>query len=71
MSFLIVNLFSLYLLRKYKQFCFNIPYSVFFLTCSSFLSNFSLTVVIKFFLIQKSKSNLNHKEGKQEEATID
>ena len=27
---------------------------------------------IKFFLIQKSKSstNLNHKEGKQEEATI-
>ena len=42
-------------------------------TCSSFLSSFSLTVFIKFFLIQKSKSraNLNHKEGKQEETTID
>ena len=38
-----------------------------------FLSSFSLTVFIKFFLIQKSKSstNLNHKEGKQEETTID
>ena len=37
------------------------------------LSSFSLTVFIKFFLIQKSKSstNLNCKKGKQEEATID
>ena len=28
---------------------------------------------IKFFLVKKSKSNtnLNHKEGKQEEATVD
>ena len=44
-----------------------------FLTCSSFLSSFSLTVFIKFFLTQKLKSstNLNHKDGKQEEATID
>ena len=43
-----------------------------FLTCSSFLSSFSLTVFIKFFLIKKSKSNtnLNHKEGKQKEATV-
>ena len=45
----------------------------FFLTCSSFLSFFSLTAFIKLFLIQKSKSgtNLKHKEEKQEEATID
>ena len=44
-----------------------------FLTCSSFVSSFSLTVFIKFFLIQKSKpsTNLNRKEGKQEKATID
>ena len=44
-----------------------------FWTCSSFLSSFSLTVFINFFLIQKSKSstNLNPKEEKQEEATID
>ena len=43
-----------------------------FLNCSSFLSSFSLSVFIKFFLIQKSKSgtNLNHNEGKQEEALI-
>ena len=42
-----------------------------FLTCSSFLS--SLTVFIKIFLIQKSKSstNLNYKEGKEDETTID
>ena len=44
-----------------------------FLTCCSFLSSSSLTVFIKFFLIKKSKSstNLNHKELKQKEATID
>ena len=38
-----------------------------------FFSSFSLIVFIKFFLIQKSKSstNLNHKEWKQEGATID
>ena len=44
-----------------------------FLTCSSLLSSFCLTVFIKIFLIQKSKSstNLNHKESKQEEATTD
>ena len=44
-----------------------------FLTCSSFLSSFNLTVLIRIFLKQKSKSstNLNHKEGKQEETTID
>ena len=37
-----------------------------FLTCFSFLSSFSLTVYLKFFLIQKSESstNLNYKEGK-------
>ena len=42
------------------------------MTCSSFLSSFSLIVFIKFFLIQKSNSsiNLNPKEEKQEEATI-
>ena len=70
-----VNLASLYLLRKRKQFCFMFHYFILnlFLTCSSFWSSFSHTVFIKFFLIQKSKSstNLNHKEGKQEEATID
>ena len=44
-----------------------------FLTCSSFLISFSLTVFIKVFLIQKLKSstNLNLKEEKEEEATID
>ena len=42
-----------------------------FLTFSSFLSSSSLTVFIKFFVIQKKFStNLNHKEGKQDEATI-
>ena len=42
-----------------------------FLTCSSFLSSFNLIVFVKLFFVQKSKpsSNLNHKEGKQEEAT--
>ena len=63
-----VPLVNFFLLRKHKQFCFIIPYSV-----CSFLSSFSLTVFIKFFLIQNSKSsaNLNHKELKQEGATID
>ena len=38
-----------------------------------FLNSFSLTVFIKIFLIEKSipSTNLNHKEGNQEEATID
>ena len=46
----------------------------FVLTCSSFLSSFSPTVFIKFFLTQKSKSsvNLDLKEVKKEDkATID
>ena len=74
-----VNLVSLYLLGKHKQICksvslfrtqFDLDLS---LTCPSFLSSFSLIVFIKVFLIQKSKSstNLNPKEEKQEEATID
>ena len=73
MSFSMVNLVSLYLLRKNKQICFIIPYSIWSWLCCSFLSSFSLTVFIKIFLKQKSKSstNLNHKEWKQEEATID
>ena len=43
-----------------------------FLTCSSFLSSFSFSVFINFFLTQKSKSstNLNHKEGKQGETAM-
>ena len=72
MTFSMVNLS---IVTKHKQFCFMFNYFILnlFLTCSSFLSSFSLTVFIKFFLIQKSKSstNLNHKEGKQEGATID
>ena len=61
---------SLYLLRKHKQFCFIILYSI----CSWLvLLSFSLNVFTKFFLIQKSKSStkLNQKEWKQEEATIE
>ena len=63
MSFLMVNLVSLYLLRKHKQFVLDL-----FFLFKQFQSHF-----IKFFLIQKSNSSakLNHKEGKQEEATID
>ena len=34
-----------------------------------FFRQYNLTVFIKFFLIQST--NLNHKEGKQEEATVD
>ena len=62
MSFSIVNL----VLLQY-------PIPNLFWTCTSFFSSFGLTVFIKIFLIQKSKSstNLNHKEGKQEKATID
>ena len=42
------------------------------MACSSFLSSFSLTEFIKFFLIQKSKSstNLNPKEEKQKQLSI-
>ena len=55
--FSIINLVSLYLLRKHKQICFIIPYSIY---------------LIVFFLIKKSKSSINcPKEEKQEEATID
>ena len=45
-------------------------YTQFVLDFFSFKSSFSLSVFIKFFLIQKSKSstNLNDKEGKRQEA---
>ena len=68
-----LSLVSLYLLGKHKKNLFH--YSIFnlLLSYSSFLSSFSLTVFIKLFLIQKSRSstNLNPKKEKQEEATID
>ena len=45
----------------------------FLLTCSSFLSSFSLIMFVKLFLIQKLKSstNLNPTEEKEEKTTID
>ena len=71
MSFSMVNVVSLYLFRKHNNsvsifHAHFVPYLFFF------LSSFNPTVFIKFFLIQKSKSstNLNLKEGKQEEVTI-
>ena len=71
MSFLMVNLVSLYLLRSINNsvsvFHTQFVLDLFFLF-KQFQSHF-----IKFFLIQKpnSSAKLNHKEGKQEEATID
>ena len=72
MSLCMVNLVSLSV-TKAQTILFQYSILNLFLTCSSFLSSFNLAALIKFFLIQKSKSvtNLNHKEGKQEEATID
>ena len=71
MSFSMVNLVRLYLLRKHNN-SVSIFHAHFVRYLFFFLSSFNLTVFIKFFLIQKSKSstNLNLKEGKQEEATI-
>ena len=53
-----VKLVSLYLLGTHKQ---NFQYSMlnFSRTCFFFRSSFSLTVFIKFFLTQKSKSRKN------------
>ena len=44
----------------------------FFLTCSSFRSSVSLTVFIKLFLIQKSKSstNLNLKQNQKKQLSV-
>ena len=62
-----VPIVSFFLLRKHKQF-----YTQFILDLLLFISSISVSVFIKFFLIQKSKStNLKHKELKQEEATVD
>ena len=64
MSFSMKNLVSLYLLRKHKQ-LFQYSLLKLFLNCSSLISSVSLTVFIKCFFIQKSKStNLNHKRRK-------
>ena len=59
-----VNLVSLYLLRKHYRTVNHYSVLNLFLTCFSFLSSFSLCVY------EKSSTNLNHKEGKQEELTI-
>ena len=44
---------------KHKQSCFIIPYSICSWLVPHFLSSFSFTVLIKFFLIKKSKSSTN------------
>ena len=69
-----VNLVSVYLLQKHKKIYFIIPWSIYQIILDLFLffKQFQSHCVLKFSLIQKSKSstNLNHKEGKQNEATI-
>ena len=71
MSFSMVNLVSLYHLRKHKS--VSLFHTRFDLDLFFFLSSFSVFLFIKVFLIYKSKSstNLNHKEEKQKDATID
>ena len=44
---------------KHKQSCFIIPYSICSWLVPHFLSSFSLTVLIIFFFIKKSKSSTN------------
>ena len=73
MSFSMVNLVSLTVFTwKYKLYCF-LFHIQFVLDLFFFFKQFQSHCVYKVFLIQKSKSstNLNHKEGKQEKATID
>ena len=68
MSFSMINFVSLYLLPKHKQFCFNIPYSI-FLVLFFFFKQFQPHCFYKALSYTKYSTNLNHEEGKQ--ATID